>query len=181
MSDLSNLLGSVYGDRNPDAAPVQHERPADDRGPAWDDDARLDEAFQHWTPGPGPDAPAHEREMLGGSSSVEIPQPADPDRDLAAALSAALAAETRSEPGPVQPPTPTMSHDPGPYGEPVPAQPHEPAPVHAVPAMPTMAKEQAFVAPAVAPTMAPPAVAVAWQFGDDDIYPRGRKAKKGKR
>lgn len=192
MSDLSNLLGSVYGDGNADAAPVRHEPPADDRGPAWDDDARLDEAFQHWTPGPGPDAPAHEREMVGGAADTyRVDAVADPDKDLAEALSAALAAETRPPAQAQQPashvpppaPTPPVAAMPPVAPQPTMATPHhQPAPPPA-PTMPAMPKEQAFAAPApaMAPSMVAPMAAPAapWQFGDDDIFPRGRKGKKG--
>lgn len=194
MSDLSNLLGSVYGDA--DAAPVRREPAADERGPAWDDDARLDDAFQDWTPGPGPDAPAHEREMLDSSVPYQINESPDPDQDLAAALSAALAAETRTAPTPEQHAPPAPQAPPVPQAPPMPqapvaAQPpmappvapapapvHMPAPVEAAPAMPAMPKEQAFTAPMVTPSMAPAGPAAEWRFGDDDIYPMGRKAKK---
>jgi anti-sigma factor RsiW len=35
MSDLSNLLGDVYGDHSPDAAPVRREPAAADRASEW--------------------------------------------------------------------------------------------------------------------------------------------------
>ncbi|MGI8794725.1 MAG: hypothetical protein ACR2H3_16380 [Acidimicrobiales bacterium] len=174
MSDLSNLLGSVYGEGSPDGPPVQHEPAADDRGPAWADDARLDEAFENWTPGPGPDAGAHERDMMS-TPDVEFPAPTDPDQDLAAALSAALAAD-RVEPAP-----PQAMHAPQPV-----MQAPQPAPMAPVAAMPSMQAQPAY-APVAAPAMTAPGVTPAsgpvamWQHGDDDIYPLGRKAGKGKR
>lgn len=167
MSDLSNLLGTVYGDNTPDGPPVHREPAADDRAPAWADEARLDEAFQNWTPGPGPDAPAHEHDMMG--SRPMVISPADPDHDLAAALSAALAAES--------PAAPIMAA-PAPRVQ-------APAPMAPVAQMPTMAVAPTYAPPVMAPTMSAPVAAMAvamWQFGDDDIFPMGRKgAKKSKR
>jgi hypothetical protein len=95
MSDLSRLLGDVYGSG---PAPEDHdggepapesnegvteedttehatvsapastppaERPLD---PAldWADETALDEAFASWVPGPSADAPAAERRLMGG-------------------------------------------------------------------------------------------------------------------
>jgi len=41
MSDLSNLLGDVYGDHSPDAAPVRRESAASERAPEWSSDGRV--------------------------------------------------------------------------------------------------------------------------------------------
>ena len=70
MSDLSNLLGDVYGDHSPDAAPVRRELSAEERAPEWSADSQLDKAFAGWVPG-------------------EPPSAAEPD--LTATLAAALA------------------------------------------------------------------------------------------
>lgn len=85
MSDLSRVLGDLYGDNEPNI-PASTYRPT---APEWADEDRLDEAFASWTPGPPADAPAAEREM-----SVVVEAPVLPaarlDEDLAATLSAAL-------------------------------------------------------------------------------------------
>jgi hypothetical protein len=81
MSDLSNLLGDVYGDHSPDAAPVRRELSADQRAPEWAAESQLDRAFDGWVPG-------------------EPPTAARPD-DLTAALSAALAAPAPAPAAPV--------------------------------------------------------------------------------
>ena len=84
MSDLSNLLGDVYGDHSPDAAPVRRELSADERAPEWSADSHLDKAFAGWVPGEPP------------TSS---------NADLTAALSAALASPA---PAPAPVPTPEV-------------------------------------------------------------------------
>lgn len=61
--DLSKLLSDVYAH---DHAPAPASPPvstSDTDGPEWADEARLDEAFAQWVPGPPDDAPAAEREM----------------------------------------------------------------------------------------------------------------------
>src|SRR5207302_165744 len=70
MSDLSDLLGELYG-RDPDGPPVRHEPAAEQRMvpewraqravPDWADEDELDRAFASWRPGPPADAPAAER------------------------------------------------------------------------------------------------------------------------
>lgn len=86
MSDLSRVLGDLYGESEQAAAPASSFRPT---APEWADDERLDEAFASWTPGPPADAPAAEREM-----SVVVDAPIVPDArmddDIAAAMNAAL-------------------------------------------------------------------------------------------
>jgi hypothetical protein len=42
-------------------------------GPEWANEARLDEAFAEWRPGPPDDAPAAEREMANGLPSTSFP------------------------------------------------------------------------------------------------------------
>ena len=56
MSDLSNLLGDVYGEHSPDAAPVRRELSAEERAPEWSADSQLDKAFAGWVPGEPPSA-----------------------------------------------------------------------------------------------------------------------------
>lgn len=61
MADLSNLLSDVYGEAAPPAAPEP---------PAWADDAKLDEVFSDWQPGPSDDAPRAERAVVGESGGL---------------------------------------------------------------------------------------------------------------
>jgi hypothetical protein len=93
VSDLSRLLGDVYGASTPpegevDAAdpttPTAGPDPADDppappveavdagpAAPGWADDAVLDEAFAEWVPGPPADASAEERGILADVEPAE--------------------------------------------------------------------------------------------------------------
>jgi hypothetical protein len=96
VSDLSRLLGDVYGASTPpaeDADAVEPTTPmaavpapADDppappaedvdadggpAAPGWADEAVLDEAFADWVPGPPTDAVAEERDMLAGVEPAE--------------------------------------------------------------------------------------------------------------
>lgn len=84
MADLSKMLGDVYGE-----AP---SKPAE--APEWSDDARLDEAFSGWTPGPSDDASAAERRFFGNRPEEEPAPLAD---DLATALSEAVLADTSGD------------------------------------------------------------------------------------
>ena len=104
MSDLSRLLGDVYGASTPPAedadvedatAPTAAVPAADDppappaeavdahRGaaaPVWADDAVLDEAFAEWVPGPPSDASAEERDILADVEPAEaVAEPIDID------------------------------------------------------------------------------------------------------
>jgi hypothetical protein len=159
MSDLSNLLGDLYGEQgNPDGPPVRHEPPAGERAPEWASDSRLDQAFEDWTP------EAH------GAGSV----PVTSDDDLTAALSAALGSAPAPAPAPTPPPA--MSQVPAEMVAPVaPA----PAPVAPAPAAPSAgwasAPADAPAVPAPVATSVPvPAGPRMWVRGDDDIFP-GRK------
>ena len=172
MSDLSNLLGDVYGDHSsPDGPPVRHEAPASERAyeistpraPEWSSESQLDRAFSGWVPGEAPRAG---------------------DDDLAAALSAAL-----RSPEPVAAPAPA------------PVAPVMAAPAPAPVAAPSLAESLAEMAPAPAPraawtapinltaTAPEPAMAMAgvsaapvaaWTRGDDDIFPMSKKGKRKK-
>ena len=85
MSDLSNLLGDVYGDHSsPDAAPVRHEPAAADRV---DLTAGLSAAFSAPAPAPAPmptpmvdlpsaEAPSWAAAPAMPSVSVSAPVPA---------------------------------------------------------------------------------------------------------
>ena len=68
MSDLSRLLGDVYG------TPTE-EPPA---APDWADESVLDEAFADWVPGPPTDAPAAERAALSDLASFDAAETAFP-------------------------------------------------------------------------------------------------------
>src|SRR4051812_3609592 len=97
MPDLSNLLGTVYGDgpstssRDPeDEEHVEREPAAHERTPGvpdWADDEHLDEAFAQWKPGPSEDASPAEHAFAKDAHDDPAPPLAD---DLAAALSEAL-------------------------------------------------------------------------------------------
>lgn len=172
MSDLSNLLGDVYGHQSsPDARPVRHEPPASDRAPEWASDSQLDRAFADWQP--------EARYPL-------TPEPAAAGRSddhLVDALSAALAETAAPAPAAAPLPAPAAYSAPAPYAPPAapPAYAQAPAP-YAAPAAyaPAYAPAPAPYVPAPA-VVAPPAVAArAWTPGDDDIFPKGRGAKKAK-
>jgi hypothetical protein len=160
MSDLSNLLGDLYGEHgSPDGPSVRHEPPAGERAPEWASDSRLDQAFEDWTP------EAH------GSGTTPIAT----DDDLTAALSAALGS------APVAPPPPAPAPAPAPV---MPAAaPPAPAPVAEAPRAPwtaAAALAEATPEPVHAPAPAPVVPAPVsggprlWTRGDDDIFP-GRK------
>jgi hypothetical protein len=159
MADLSHLLGDVYGD-DPDGEPVRREPAAEQRSaaPDWADDSVLDAAFANWTPGPPPDAPAAEREVLGTATGTTPAAPL-PD-DLAAALSAALVG--------APPPDPTAA-----------PPPESPAPaVGAVNESSPLWNDLSYTATAPGEAIDPfadagPLVPVLpWQRSDDDILPR---------
>lgn len=142
--DLSKVLGDVYEDAQP--AP---DRPSAGQVPEWSDDARLDEAFANWTPGPPAGAPAAEYEAMAGMTSAPSANAALDD-DLASALSAALI---------------------GPESDDErlrPAVTAEPAP--------RTVELTAVIAPVEdEATAEEPAVAAAWRRSDDDVLP-GRSA-----
>jgi len=163
MSDLSNLLGDLYGEHgNPDGPPVRHEPPAGERAPEWASDSRLDQAFEDWTP------EAH------GAGSV----PMTTDDDLTAALSAALGSAPAA---PAPTPPPAMLQGPADIAAPVTDRVPAPAPVAPAPAPAApsagwaSAPADAPAVPAQVATSVPvPAGPRMWVRGDDDIFP-GRK------
>lgn len=88
MSDLSRLLGDVYGTGSehelqpkqaavatPVAEPETSPLPA---APDWADDSVLDAAFADWVPGPPSDAPAAERAALADLAAFEPAPQAEP-------------------------------------------------------------------------------------------------------
>jgi hypothetical protein len=89
VSDLSRLLGDVYGASSEDAAaddppapPVEAAEPTPSRpaAPGWADDDVLDEAFAEWVPGPTADADDEERDILADVEPVEsVAEPVDID------------------------------------------------------------------------------------------------------
>jgi hypothetical protein len=156
MSDLSNLLGAVYGETDPDGPPVRHEAPASERMEA---------------AGWGQHIVAFESPASSGIN----------DDDIASALSAALMdAAPVASPAPApafEAPAPVVSLIETPA--PAPMAP-APEPVFAAPAQSTWSNAAtAVVAPPVA-AVTPPRL---WIFGDDDIFPgaKGGKGKKGRR
>jgi hypothetical protein len=181
MPDLSDLLGDVYGEPEEEAPPAPPTGPGT---PEWADDEHLDRAFSEWTPGPGADAPAAERDMFAPAPASPATRLAD---DLAAALSEAVLAESappdeaayemdeaeadvvddavtseppHPEPAPVPSPAAPVAH-----GDPATAALHDLEPV----TEPT---------PVVAPA---PVHQAGWQRSDDDILPTGRAARGGVR
>lgn len=82
MSDLSRLLGDVYGSGEEDEAPpapsapqapatLAEALPAVPSGlPEWADETVLDAAFASWVPGPPASAPDAERTMLTDLASA---------------------------------------------------------------------------------------------------------------
>lgn len=155
MSDLSRVLGDLYGDNEPTNEPSTYRATA----PEWATDERLDEAFASWTPGPPADAHAAEREMSEMSVVVDAPvlPAAHLDEDLAATLSAALVDAGRDNevefPVASAPSYSLPTYD----DKPLPVEP-EPAPV----------AEEYVPAPSPVPTRP-------WSRLDDDIFP-GRTA-----
>jgi hypothetical protein len=156
MSDLSNLLGAVYGNTDPDGPPVRQEASASERMEAasWG---------QHVV-------------------AFETQAPSVNDNDIASALSAALMDSAPvSAPAPVfDAPAPVVSLIETPAPAPAP-QPAMAAPVSmAAPAPSTWSNAATVMAPPVA-AVAPPRL---WIFGDDDIFPGGKSksgSKKGRR
>jgi hypothetical protein len=171
VSDLSRLLGDVYGASSPPAEDVDAADPtsppavpaaADDppappvedldagpgpAAPGWADESVLDEAFAEWVPGPPSDADAEERDILSG---VEPAEAVAEEFDIDAWLG--------------------------------PDEAGAPADVDA-----TVADQEgyeAFVPTAVEPELLPqpepePVVdAGPWTRGSDDLLPRGRRARR---
>jgi hypothetical protein len=119
MSDLSRVLGDLYGgagdaDQRPSVAPARNFRDA--TAPEWADDEHLDQAFENWTPGPPPEAPAAEHAMSSYVIDTPAVPPAHLEDDLAATLGQALA-------------------DAGPSPSSEPEVPVASAPTYAIPAM----------------------------------------------
>ena len=161
MSDLSNLLGDVYGQQSgSEAPPARREQPATERAPEWASDSQLDRAFADWEP----------------EARYPLTPTAPADHDLAAALSAALgsapAPAPEPPPAPAYRPAPSVSQPPRAVPRPTPTAVHAPAPT-AVPAPPP--------APAPVVVAAPGVASRAWVPGDDDIFPNKGKAKNKKR
>lgn len=161
MSDLSRLLGDVYGsgpvqDRAVDT--VTDEAPAETSPlaelPAWSDDAVLDEAFADWVPGPPSSAPAAERNALTELAAAPEPEAeADEAPDLEADAELDLpVAESLAEALPVE----------AEWFFDVPAD-DEPEPVVAEPVL-RLDDDEALVP---------------WQRTDDDLLPaKGRRRKR---
>jgi hypothetical protein len=76
MSDLSNLLGDVYGDHSsPDGPPVRREPAAAERAPEWAGDSQLDRAFENWVPGEPPTGREDLTDALSAALATPAPAP----------------------------------------------------------------------------------------------------------
>jgi hypothetical protein len=113
MSDLSNLLGDVYGDHPPDAAPVRREPAAHERAPEWSSESQLDRAFDGWVPGEPPTSAGSDlTDALAAALAPSAPAPEPvPMPTLAQALSEAPVAPrsawtASSAPAPAPAPAP---------------------------------------------------------------------------
>lgn len=179
MSDLSNLLGELYGDSSdPDGRPVRHEPPAAERSD-WqvsrtDDDlaaalsAALADAPAPVAP-PAPPAPA---------SSPAAPAPSMPAVPSMPVMPSVAPAQAEMA---YAPPAPAAPAPVAPVAPPVAAAPQAPAPAARAP---WTAPAEQDVAPAITERVAPIAPSM-WARGDDDIFPlsgsaRRAKAKKSK-
>lgn len=92
MSDLSRLLGDVYGTGPAEKDAVEPtDAPVAD-APSWADESLLDEAFADWVPGPPSDAPADERAALTDLAAGPAPEPVGA-QPVPATLAEALPAE----------------------------------------------------------------------------------------
>jgi hypothetical protein len=115
--DLSKLLGDLYETNEVVDEPV--DTPLADTtsaasaasaapppGPAWADEALLDEAFASWKPGPPDDAPAAEREIANGFPGTSFPELEGPftndDHLDGSVLGRDLSMLEGGTPGPVQ-------------------------------------------------------------------------------
>lgn len=165
MSDLSNLLGDVYGAPSRDEPPARREPAADERrrefdhrAPEWSSESRLDKAFDGWVPGEAPTG----GEQLAEALAVDVPRPQAP------------APAPYQAPAPMQYQAPTPMHQaPMAQAPMAPAPAPAPRPAWTAPpsAPPAPLKEMAVVAPAPARS---------WLMGDDDIFPAGKRAKRKK-
>ncbi|CAA9258476.1 MAG: hypothetical protein AVDCRST_MAG50-2744 [uncultured Acidimicrobiales bacterium] len=180
MSDLSHLLGDVYGERDPDSPPVAGEPSADERGMG--SSARK------------PGAPDID-DLLRFSAPARpgaAPGPALDD-DLAAALSAALGDVAKPVPAATAADFDDMPPPPAPKPAPVaPARQQAAAPASSPAAavrVPTPQPPAGSSAWSAAPHRATveasagnpmPAQHRLWQPGDDDIFPSAT-AKRAKR
>src|SRR5437660_1080133 len=75
MVDLSRVLGEVYSHSDEVAAlrpTLTQPSPAQAEPEEWADEARLDEAFRRWRPGPPREAPAAER--MFAAPALALPQ-----------------------------------------------------------------------------------------------------------
>ncbi len=150
MSDLSNLLGDVYGDASPDGPSVRREPAASERGnefdveaPSWSSESSLDRAFNGWVPGEAPG-----------------------DGDLTEALASALATPAPA-PAPVYAPAPQAPTLAETISEIAPARAPWTAPIDLTVEAPAPVREMATVG-----------AARSWMPGDDDIFPAGKKSKR---
>jgi hypothetical protein len=167
MSDLSKVLGDLYGgddaDHRPSVAPARNFRDA--AAPEWADDDRLDQAFENWTPGPPPEAPAAEHDISSYVIDAPAVPPAQLDDDLAATLGQALAYAGSDNADPEVPFASADDPAAASFGMVTPAP--APAPAPALPA------DIAAELPAL------PTPAGRWERSSDDILP-SKAAGKGR-
>lgn len=154
MSDLSNLLGDVYGGPSSDEAPARREPVAPERdferAPDWSSQSRLDQAFDGWVPGEPPAGGEQRAETLAvDAPRLAAPAPARPEFQAPAPV----------VPAPVAPMPPRAAVAPS-------------------PSAPRPAWTAAPSAPLAEMSVVAPAPVRSWLIGDDDILPAGKKAKR---
>lgn len=176
MSDLSRVLGDLYGEDEPAAegsSPPSPRARFQATAPEWANEDRLDEAFASWTPGPPADAPAAERAMSVVIDTPDVPA-ARLDEDIAATLSAALVDAGRDNEFEV-PMAAASSYA-------LPTYDDEPLPLSPPPVEEYLPAPEPEWAPEPEPTVAAAPVSDRpWSRGNDDIFPGRVVALKGKR
>ena len=68
--DLSKMLDDLYHEEEGGSEAKDTSEQQD--GPEWADEARLEEVFSTWTPGPPSDAPEAERQIADTSSDADL-------------------------------------------------------------------------------------------------------------
>lgn len=162
MSDLSNLLGDLYGDADPDGAPVRHEAPASER--------------EEWV--------GHVDQDLAAALSAalaDVPPSSAPVPPVSLAMPSLTTDLDHRE---VAPPVAHVAPTPAPAAPAaVVPTPVAPATVAAAPAPVSPSNWTSAPEPVAPVTAAPAPMARMWMRGDDDVFPsfgRSSKAKQAK-